>query len=150
MLPNEIFEFIRNKFPGTTQEEQTRAVVIPKETLGLLVPHLKAAPLDFDNLHCITAVDKKERIELVYLFYSMSKRHSLTLKIYLSLDALQVESLAPFWKSADWLERETYDLFGVTFSNHPDLRRILNPDDWQGYPLRKDFTHPNIVAKPQY
>lgn len=150
MLPNEIFEFIKTKFPEAAQEEQTKAVVVPKETLATLVPHLKAPPLDFDNLHCITAVDKKERIELVYLFYSMSKRHNLTLKIYLSLDALRVESLAPFWKSANWLERETYDLFGVTFLNHPDLRRILNPDDWKGYPLRKDYTHPNIVAKPQY
>lgn len=91
----------------------------------------------FDNLHCITAVDKKENIELIYIFYSLDRHARVTLKTALALSDLTVESLASIWRSADWLEREVYDLFGVKFLNHPNLKRILNPDEWTIHPLRK-------------
>ena len=73
----------------------------------------------------------------------------LTLKVFVPLDDLTVESLAGLWRSADWLERETYDLFGIKFLHHPDLRRILNPEEWDYYPLRKNFTHPEFFPKPE-
>lgn len=125
------------------------AVIIPKDSLLETAQYLKNGPLALDNLHCITAIDRKERIELVYTLYSIREHRGITLKIYLTLDDLNVPSLAAVWKSANWLEREVYDLFGVIFLNHPDLRRILNPYGWKGYPLRKDYTHPEFIAKPR-
>ncbi len=150
MQPSEIFALISKKFPGASQEDLTWAVIVPKDQLLGVVDYLKRGELLFDNLHCITAVDRKEKIELVYIFYSLKNRHQITLKIYLPRDNSEVESLTKFYRSADWFEREVYDLFGVRFLNHPDLRRILNPYDWQGYPLRKDYSHPDLIKKPRY
>ena len=124
-------------------------LIIPKDSLLEVARHLKERPFYFDNLHCITAIDRIEKIELVYILYSISKRRALTMKVYLSPEDLNIASLASIWRSADWLERETYDMFGVNFSGHPDMRRILNPYDWKGYPLRKDYTHPEFIPKPR-
>lgn len=148
MESTEIFNLIKTKFPQVNQEPFADTISAPKDILLNLVDYLRQGGLAFDNLHCVTAVDRKEKIELVYIFYSLSKRHRLILKVFLAPDNLEVESLTKFYKSADWLEREVFDMFGVKFLNHPDLRRILNPSDWQGYPLRKDFTHPNLIKKP--
>lgn len=148
MQSDNLFEIIKAKFPEALQEESSRAIVVPKEKLLAAARFLKAHDPEFDSLHCLTALDRKERIEVVYIFCALKAKRNLTLKVYLNINDLKVESLAGIWKAADWFEREVYDLFGVTFLNHPDLKRILNPDDWQGYPLRKDFTHPNIVKKP--
>ncbi len=124
-------------------------LVVQKDSLLETARNLKNGPLSFDNLHCITAIDRLEKIEMIYILYSISKRHALTLKVYLSPEDLNIASLASMWKSANWLERETYDMFGVNFSGHPDMRRILNPYDWKGYPLRKDYTNPELIAKPR-
>ena len=125
-----------------------KQIEIPKG--ALLETARRFAGEGFDNLHCITAVDKKENIELIYIFYSMDRRARMILKTTLALNDLTVESLANIWRSADWLEREVYDLFGVRFLNHPDLKRILNPDDWDVHPLRKDFSRPDFIKKSQY
>lgn len=122
--------------------------VIPKEKL-LEAANIKLSE-GFEVLHCLTAQDNKESVELVYIFQSLKKHQMFTLKVELSLDDLVIESLSRLYKSADWLEREVFDLFGVKFINHPGLRRILNPDDWEGFPLRKDYTHPDIVSKPKF
>lgn len=124
-------------------------LVVQKDSLLETARNLKNGPLSFDNLHCITAIDRLEKIELVYTLYSLRKHHGIALKINLTYDDLKIPSLTGLWKSANWLEREVYDLFGVIFSDHPDLRRILNPYDWKGYPLRKDYTHPEFIAKPR-
>ena len=123
--------------------------VVPKDSILETARGLKNGPLSFDNLHCITAIDRIEKIELVYILYSISKRRALTMKVYLPPEDLNIASLASIWRSADWLEREIYDMFGVNFSGHPDMRRILNPYDWKGYPLRKDYTHPEFIPKPR-
>lgn len=150
MLENEIFAYIKSKLPEAELDTATGAVIVPKNSLIALCRLLKNEPLSFDDLHCVTAIERKERMEVVYIFYSTSNLHMLTVKVYLGLDDLAIESLARIWKSANWLERETYDFFGIKFTNHPDLRRILNPDGWEGYPLRKDYSHPNIVKKPKF
>jgi NADH-quinone oxidoreductase subunit C len=100
--------------------------------------------LQLDFLECITAVDwpKVNQIELVYHLFSYSQRHSFGLKVTLPREAPTVASLASLWDSADWLEREQYDLMGVVFAGHPDLRRLLLPEDWEGHPLRKDYQQP--------
>lgn len=146
----EIFGLIKIKIPDAAKEEQTGAIMIPKGLLLEAARYLISPALDFDNLHCITAVDKKENIDLVYYFCSMQKHQNITLKVRLAVNDLNVESLAKFWRSADWFEREIYDLFGVNFLNHPDLKRILNPDGWTVHPLRKDFARQDFIKKPQY
>jgi NADH-quinone oxidoreductase subunit C len=96
----------------------------------------------FNRLSGITAVDwhpAVPRFEVVYLLHSLSRNERLRLKCRLAGDPAEIESVTGVWKSANWYEREVFDLFGITFRNHPDLRRILMPEDWQGYPLRKDY-----------
>jgi NADH-quinone oxidoreductase subunit C len=104
---------------------------------------LKSDPeLAFDLLQDLTATDhpKDGLIRVVYHFYSYRHRHMLVAKVELPRAAPEVDSVEPVWKAANWLEREVYDLFGVTFRGHPDLRRVMLPDDWVGHPLRKDYS----------
>ncbi len=96
----------------------------------------------YDLLADVTAVDYGEGrpIEVVYQLFSIPHSRALRLKCSLPLDALAIRSVVGLWRAADWLEREVYDLFGVRFDGHPDLRRILMPDNYaEGHPLRKDF-----------
>lgn len=100
--------------------------------------------LYFDFLSNLTAVDYESHFTIVYHLNSLPYQHTLVLKVQLegerSLDALpEIPSVASVWQTADWHEREAFDLMGVYFDGHPDLRRILLPDDWEGYPLRKDY-----------
>ena len=78
---------------------------------------------------------------MIYHLYSIPFNRSLALRVVLPRDNPEVESLAGIWKSANWLEREVFDMYGVRFRGHPDLRRILMPADWEGFPLRKDYQH---------
>ena len=97
--------------------------------------------LAFDCLMNLSTVDwpKKNQIEVVYHLWSYARQHSFILKVALDREKPAIASLEPLWKSADWLEREQFDLMGVVFTGHPDLRRIMLPDDWVGNPLRKDY-----------
>lgn len=99
----------------------------------------------FDMLSCITAVDNGPEVntmEVVYNLYSITLEHSLMLKVVLDRGNPEVDSVTTIWKGANWHEREAYDLFGVKFKGHPDLRRILMPADWEGHPMRKDYVEP--------
>jgi NADH-quinone oxidoreductase subunit C len=100
--------------------------------------------LQFDSLSNETGVDYKAKgaIEIVYHLYSYPLRHSIVLKVDAPRDNPAVPTVETVWKAANWLEREIYDLLGVTFTGHSDLRRLLMPEDWIGYPLRKDFVEP--------
>jgi NADH-quinone oxidoreductase subunit C len=109
----------------------------------------KAEPeLLFDNLMCLSAVDyPKEdppRLEVVYHLLSYAHGHSFVLKAHLPREAPALPSVSGVWRVADWHEREAYDLFGIRFEGHPDLRRILLPDDWSGHPLLKDWEDPDF------
>jgi NADH-quinone oxidoreductase subunit C len=89
----------------------------------------------------LTAMDfpkEEKRFQVVYQLYSFSRNERLRLKVPLA-DGETIESAIPVWGVADWLEREVYDMFGIRFEHHPNLRRILLPDEWQGFPLRKDY-----------
>lgn len=98
----------------------------------------------FDMLSCITAIDNGPggMMELIYNLYSIPHNIHLGIRIMTSRENPVVDSLSLLWKTADWHEREAYDMFGIQFRNHPDLRRILMPADWNGYPLRKDYVNP--------
>jgi len=98
----------------------------------------------FDMLSCVTGVDNgpdANTIDVVYNLYSIPFDHHLMLKVTVSRDNPEVESVCSIWRTANWHEREIYDLFGVQFLNHADLRRILLPADWEGHPMRKDYKH---------
>ena len=94
----------------------------------------------FDTLTDLTAVDHPsdpERFELVYILYSFERNERVRLKTRAPLN-VSVPSVTPLYAAANWLEREVFDMFGIPFSGHPDLKRILMPEDWRGHPLRKD------------
>jgi NADH-quinone oxidoreductase subunit C len=114
-------------------------------TVDALVPaatHLRdAAGARFDFLSDLTASDwppRAKRFDVIYSLYSISLRHRVRVKVQAG-DGEAVPTVTRVWPSANWLEREVFDLFGIRFAGHPDLRRILMPDDWQGHPQRKDY-----------
>ena len=114
--------------------------VLPPESLLTVGGYLKSE-CGFDMLTDLTAVDypkREKRFEIIFQLYSFSRNERLRLKVSIG-EAESVESVIPLWSTADWLEREVFDMFGVRFANHPNLKRILLPEEWQGYPLRKDY-----------
>ena len=88
---------------------------------------------------CLSSVDWGDELGVVYHFFSNPHRHKITVKVTLPREQPTVASVAALWPTADWHEREASDMMGIVFENHPDLRRILCPDDWEGYALRKDY-----------
>jgi NADH-quinone oxidoreductase subunit C len=118
-------------------------IVVPAEYLRRAADFLRTEPgLEFTLLSDLTGVDRfpsEPRFELNYHLLSISQRARLRLKVRLPGQNPTAETVTTVWPTADWHEREVFDLFGVRFAGHPDLRRILLPEDWEGYPLRKDF-----------
>ncbi|MBI5490770.1 MAG: NADH-quinone oxidoreductase subunit D [Deltaproteobacteria bacterium] len=148
MTPAEVAVRLRTRFGDG-------AVVAVQDTL--LDPTLELAPerlheaalflrdeddLCFDFLRSLAGVDRKDALEVVYHLLSIPRRHGVALRVKTGRDAPRVASVADVWPTAEWHERETFDLFGIVFDGHPDLRRLFLPDDWVGYPLRKDYTPP--------
>jgi len=118
-------------------------VVVYAEHLRPLAEVLATDPfLAFTYLSDVTAVDRfpiEPRFELNYHLLSLARRDSLCLRVRLSGDDPVMETVIPVWPTANWHEREIFDLFGVRFEGHPDMRRLFLPEDWEGYPLRKDY-----------
>jgi NADH-quinone oxidoreductase subunit C len=119
-------------------------VVVPREHIAAACSFLKSAPgLEFNFLSDICGADRgpeeEPRFEVNYHLFSTKHHHRLRLKVLLTDDDPHVGTVTGVWRTANWHERETYDLLGVVFDGHPDLRRILLPDDWEGHALRKDF-----------
>ena len=133
--PNAISEVI--EFRGET------TIVVPRKVLRDLAERCRAdKELQFNLLSDATCVDRyplEPRFEVNYHLVSIPRRERLRLQVRLSSDDPVVDSLVPVWPGANWLEREIFDLMGIRFNGHPDLRRILMPEDWEGYPLRKDY-----------
>ena len=97
---------------------------------------------EFDYLFCLTCVDWKTHLTMVYHLTSTKHRHTIVVKIKLDRTNPIVASVSETWRTAEFHEREVYELFGVNFTDHPDLRKLILPDDWQGFPLRKDYEDP--------
>jgi NADH-quinone oxidoreductase subunit C len=114
-------------------------VIVARDRLLEVMGHLRAAGFDF--LSDLTATDwpaRVERFDVIYCLYSIGQRRRVRVKVHAG-DGQPVASVTGIWPSANWLEREVFDMFGIPFEGHPDLRRILMPDEWQGYPQRKDY-----------
>ena len=137
-------EMLVQKFGATPSEfrDNKRAAVTPDKLYAALEA-LKSA--GFDMLTDITAVDylhypsAKDRFGLVYILTNTATGERVIVKTYLNEPDLSVPSAYPLWRGADWMEREVYDMYGITFSDHPDLRRILMPEEFTAFPLRKDY-----------
>lgn len=137
---------LRESFPGAVLEEDSfrgeRTVVVPAEqALDVLAFLRDDADLAFDMLTDVTAVhwpSRPEPFEIVWLLYSFPRNVRLRVKARVG-DPPRIPSAVPLWSGAGWLERECYDMFGVVFEGHPDLRRILMPEDFDAHPLRKEF-----------
>jgi len=118
-------------------------IVVPRELLRATAERCREdAKLQYNLLTDATCVDRypaEPRFELSYHLVSIPKREKVRLRVRLGGNDAMVDSLVPVWPGANWLEREIFDLFGIRFTGHPDLRRILLPDDWEGYPLRRDY-----------
>ena len=155
-----ILEKIKEKFLDDVYETQEfrgdLVAVVNKDIIREVMKFLKTDPkLDFNILMDLSAVDylwqeRVPRFDVVYHVYSLARNYRLRVKASVDEKNPVIDSIVSLWPIADWFEREVYDLFGVKFLNHPDLRRILNPADWKGFPLRKDYSHPDFIKKAQY
>ncbi len=121
--------------------------VVATEAIAEVAAFCKSDPeLAFDNLMCLAGVDfpkeKEPRMEVVYHLYSYRHLHTFALKVHVPRENAAVPTVEGVWGVANWHERECWDLFGIAFTGHSDLRRILLPDDWEGHPLRKDWQDP--------
>lgn len=146
MEEKDVLERLRERFPAEIKEITRslgdEAAVIDKAALLPIVTFLKQKPEDYAMLLDLTCVDyrgEKPRFEMVYHLFSLTGRARLRIKARLDENDLWIASLTPLWKNAHWLEREVYDLFGVHFEGHPDLRRIFMWEGFEGHPLRKDY-----------
>jgi NADH-quinone oxidoreductase subunit C len=151
MTFKEISDKLKAKFGESILEVKIEGAIQPfvkisPARIGEVAEFLRDDPdLQFDYLMCLSGVDyTKGILGVVYHIASMPKRHTVTVKIEVPVDRPELPSVTPIWPSANWHEREAFDLFGIVFNGHPDLRRILMPDDYPGFPLRKDFKVPEF------
>lgn len=122
-------------------------VIIASESLLPLMKELRSKKeLDFDYLFCLTCVDWKDHLMMVYFLLSKTHNHTIVVKAKIS-DTVnpQIESVNSIWKTAELNEDEVYDLFGVNFLNHPNLRRLFLEEDWVGFPLRKNYVDEHMI-----
>jgi len=158
----QIHELLQQKFPtaiGPLIEDQGQPhIPVEALTLDMVADFLKDDPeLDFNYLTCVSTVDllklsgasdeEKQTLLVIYHLESFEPetgniRHEIELRVTVPRDKPDVPSVSRIWQTADWHEREGYDLMGINFVGHPDLRRILTDDDWTGHPLRKDYVFP--------
>jgi len=122
---------------------QATVVVDRASMLDILLFLRDNSDLAFSHLADLCGIDlgtaRKSRLGVVYNLYSIVHRHRIRLRAEVPADDCSIESAGSLWEGAAWHERECYDMFGIVFRNHPDLRRVLMPEDWKGHPLRKDY-----------
>jgi NADH-quinone oxidoreductase subunit C len=142
LIPNKIKEKFADSILEIGEFRSQLTCVVKREELPVICRFLRDDPeLSFNFLSFIGGVDFPERnprFDVVYELYSISNNHRLRLKVKVNQEE-SVPSVTSIWRTANWQEREVFDLFGINFEGHPDLRRILMPDDYEGHPLRKDF-----------
>lgn len=146
ILANKTSEFFGDRVEEITLTPQNELVMrVEREAIVEICTFLRDdVDTAFDFCSYITAVDysalgREPRFDVIYQLYSTTKTHRMRVKAAVSDNDPAIDTVVPVWKTANWLERETFDMFGIIFRDHPDLRRILMPEDWEGYPLRKDF-----------
>ena len=144
MTNEAIKEFITNIFSAATYDESGEWLNINIEAAEWrrLAQRIRNAPFDMDYLFCLTCIDWKTHLTMVYHLTSTTHRHNIVIKAKLERENPKIETVSDIWRTAEFHEREVAELFGVNFLNHPDLRKLILWDDFEGYPLRKDFEDP--------
>lgn len=133
---------------GSSKEQLLNVILTPDQLLDVADKLRNNEEMKFDFMYCLTCVDFPEHFMMVYHLRSTQFRHDVVLKVKIeNKEKPEVETLCNIWRTAEYHEREVYDLFGIVFKNHPDLRRLLLTDDWEGHPLRKDYVDPvNMIS----
>ena len=146
MLKEELKTRISEQLPTAAYDESGEWLNIniePKDWLSFAQQLRHDDSLFFDYLFCLTCIDWKTHLTMVYHLSSTKHRHNIVVKSKLDRNNPEIESVSGIWKTADFHEREVYEMFGVNFLNHPDLRLLILPDGWEGKnPMRKDFEDP--------
>jgi NADH-quinone oxidoreductase subunit C len=149
MSNEEIKSRITELLPSAAFEESSEFlnVFIERTALLPLMKSLRSDPnTDFDYLFNLTCVDWKDHFMMVYHLFSKKLKHTLVIKAKIEdRENPEIESICSIWKTAELQEREVFDLFGVKFLNHPDLRKLFMEEDWKGFPLRKDYVDENMI-----
>ena len=146
-MASKLLELMRAEFPKEVLDTRSRlgneTVVLTRDRIVEIVGFLKSdSRTQMNFLRDITAVDylqRKPRFEVVYVFYSMELKHMLVVRVPLQGNDISIPSIHEHYGCAGWLEREVYDMYGMDFTGHPDLRRVLLYDEFEGHPLRKDY-----------
>ncbi len=146
MEDQRVSETLKEKFPGKILEISDflgdLCILIEKDVVLDVMTFLKNKPFDYAMLLDLTCVDemgRSPRFVMVYHLFSLSYNRRLRIKAGVEEKSPILESLSSLWKNADWLEREVFDMFGVSFAHHPDMRRLFMYDEFEGHPLRKDY-----------
>lgn len=150
MTAEQLKQALQALLPSPTFEEGGEWTTLALEAAAwpeLALRLRSTSGLDFDYLFCVTAVDWKTHLTMVYHLGSTLHHHTLVIKIKLDRNKPELASVSAIWRTAEFHEREAYDLMGIVFTGHPDLRRLFMTDDWQGWPLRKDYDDPINMIK---
>jgi NADH-quinone oxidoreductase subunit C len=143
MTPQEIFDNLQAEFGDGIidfTENVDPWIRVTPEAIASVCHYLRNDPdHDFESLMCLSGVDYEDHLTVVYHLGSYAKKHKIALKVEVGREEPKVPTVEAVWRAANWHEREAYDMFGIVFEGHSDLRRILCPDDWEGWPLRKDY-----------
>jgi len=142
-----VIEKLKSSFPGVdlkmSEFRGELTVEVPRENILEVCRFLKSDPeVQFDLLADLCGIDMytpMKRFGVIYNLYSLKNKHRIRLKTFVEEEDPRLTSVTGVWRTANWHERETYDMFGITFDGHPDLRRIYMPDEFEHHPLRKDF-----------
>jgi len=148
----ELLDSIKSKFQITGSKEDLGIlnVEIDKSKIRDLLKYLKTE-LKFDYMFFTSALDwpANNNIETIYYLYSYETKTKIVVRVKLDRSKPEIETVCDIYRTAEWHERETAEMFGIKYVNHPDLRPLLTPDGLEGYPLRKDFKHDNMVKMPE-
>lgn len=148
MTCQELHKILSDRFPGSVGEwTEVKAgdpfINVSRESLASVCTFLKNDPAcAFDFMRLISGVDWGDRLGVVYHLYSYTHNHTITIHVDVPKESPSVASVSGLWPTADWMEREAYDMMGIVFEGHGYLKRILLPLDWEGFPLRKDYKEP--------
>ena len=152
MTPEEILAQLTERFGDALTETEVRGAEVRLTTAAQNVRSVCESLHEngFEYLNCLSGADWTTHLEVVYDLSSLHHSNKVHLRARVDRDHPAVPSVSDLWRAADWHERECYDLFGVRFDGHPDHRRILLPEDWVGYPLRKDYADERLVPYTDY
>jgi NADH-quinone oxidoreductase subunit C len=152
MTPEEILQQVRQQFGDAVTEGEVKGAEVrltAKAEAGWEVCRV-LRDVGFEYLNCVSGADWMTRLEVVYDLSSLQHPSKVHLRVPVNRDNPVIRTVTDIWRGANWHERECYDLFGVRFDGHPDHRRILLPEDWVGYPLRKDYADERLVPYTEY